>query len=170
MMLIRRLLFMALLCLPLSVAGAGVNVGEPAPDFSLPQLGESDGQPMALADLRGTVVYLDFWASWCGPCRLSFPQLELLREELGGRGFEVLAVNVDEFKPDALLFMEQIPVSYPVVRDASGETPAIYGVLGMPTGYLIDRQGVVRQMHQGFRKGDGDKLRLEVVELLKIAP
>jgi thiol-disulfide isomerase/thioredoxin len=167
---IRQLLLVALLCLPVSGLGASVGVGETAPDFSLPRLVEGDGQRMALADFRGTVVYVDFWASWCGPCRLSFPQLEVLREEFGPRGFEVLAVNVDEFKPDALLFLQQIPVSYPVVRDAGGETPATYGVLGMPTGYLIDRQGIVRKVHQGFRKSDGDKLRSEIVELLEATP
>lgn len=167
---IRRLLLIVLLCLPLPGFGAGAGVGETAPEFSLPRLGDGEGQNMALADFRGTVVYVDFWASWCGPCRLSFPQLEALRQELGPRGFEVLAVNVDEFKPDALLFLEQIPVSYPVVRDATGDTPATYGVLGMPTGYLIDRQGIVRKVHQGFRKSDGDKLRSEIVEILEATP
>ena len=66
--------------------------------------------------------------------------------------------------------VEEIPVTYPVVRDASGATPAAYGVLGMPTGYLIDRQGVVRKVHQGFRKSDGEKLRQEIIELLAVAP
>ena len=121
---------------------------------------------LALDSLRGKVVYLDFWASWCGPCRVSFPQLEQLRQELGPRGFEVLAVNVDEFEADARRFLGEMAVSYPVVRDGSGATPAAWGILGMPTGYLIDRGGVVRLVHQGYRKSDGETLRAAVIELL----
>ena len=122
---------------------------------------------MALASLRGKVVYLDFWASWCGPCRVSFPQLEQMRQQLGPRGFEVLAVNVDEFEDDALRFLREIDVSYPVVRDGSGKSPGEWGIRGMPTGFLIDRHGRVRLVHQGYRKSDGDKLRSEVTRLLE---
>ena len=163
------MLAIVLLCLPLSGQGAGVSAGQEAPGFELPRLAGEEGA-LALTDLRGKVVYVDFWASWCGPCRLSFPLLQVLHEEFGPQGFEVLAVNVDEFEPDALQFLEEIPVTYPVVRDASGATPEVYGVLGMPTGYLIDRQGIVRKVHQGFRKSDGEKLRQEIVELLAVAP
>jgi thiol-disulfide isomerase/thioredoxin len=130
----------------------------------LPQL--SGGDEVSLASLRGKVVYLDFWASWCGPCRVSFPQLEKLRDELGAQGFEVYAINVDEVEADAQRFLNEVPVNYVVVRDGSGATPQAYGILGMPTGYLIDRQGVVRKIHQGFKKSDGAKLRAEIVELL----
>ena len=165
MMRCRCLLAILLLCVPLSGQGAGVSAGQEAPGFELPRLAGEAGA-LALTDLRGKVVYVDFWASWCGPSRLSFPQLQVLHEEFGSLGFEVLAVNVDEFEPDALQFLEEIPVTYPVVRDASGATSAAYGVLGMPTGYLIDRQGIVRKVHQGFRKSDGVKLRREIVELL----
>ena len=73
---------------------------------------------------------------------------------------------MDEVEPDALRFLEELPVSYPVVRDGSGATPAAYGILGMPTGYLIDRDGVVRLVHQGYRKSDGEALRASILELL----
>lgn len=126
---------------------------------------ESTGT-MSLAQLRGNVVYLDFWASWCSPCRMSFPQLEQLRVEFAPRGFEVLAVNVDEFEADAVKFLEEIPVSYPVVYDAAGASPQAYGILGMPTGYLIDREGVIRLVHHGFRRNDGAKLKTEIIKLL----
>lgn len=159
----------ALLCLlglfVLPVA-AGVQVGQSAPPISLPLLAADSPAVLTLDSLRGKVVYLDFWASWCGPCRVSFPQLEALRQELGPQGFEVLAVNVDEFEPDALRFLEEVTVTYPVVRDGAGETPATYGILGMPTGYLIDRRGTVRLVHQGYRKSDGAALREEIIELL----
>jgi thiol-disulfide isomerase/thioredoxin len=139
-------------------------VGQMAPAVTLPVLAGTG--EVSLAALRGKVVYLDFWASWCGPCRVSFPQLDQLRQELGSDGFEVLAINLDDVESDALQFLAAVPVSYLVVRDAQGVTPQAYGILGMPTGYLIDREGVVRDVHQGYRKSDGAKLRAAIVELL----
>ncbi len=121
---------------------------------------------VSLDSLRGKVVYVDFWASWCGPCRISFPILQQLRDELGPEGFEVLAINLDEDESDARQFLADVTVSYPVVRDAAGVTPRAFGVMGMPTGYLVDRAGVVRVIHQGFRKSDGEPLRASIVELL----
>ena len=159
----KRLLLGLLLSFPL--LGAAAETGDTAPDIDLPLLSPTSGQA-DLASLRGKIVYVDFWASWCGPCRLSFPQLEALRQELGPRGFEVLAVGVDEDRDDALAFLEEEPVSYPVVWDPSGDTPKRYAILGMPTGYLIDREGSIRLVHQGFRRGDGERLRAEILHLL----
>ena len=165
---LKQLLLFAALSLPLA-SQAGVSAGDAALPVSLPALpgGEAAaGETLSLESFRGKVVYLDFWASWCGPCRVSFPQLEALRAELGQRGFEVYAINVDEQEADALEFLARVPVSYPVVRDAEGKTPAAWGILGMPTGYLIDGEGVVRQVHQGYKKSDGEKLRAAIVQLL----
>lgn len=157
------LCLLGLVALP---ATAAVQVGQDAPPVSLPLLATDNPGMLSLQSLRGKVVYLDFWASWCGPCRVSFPQLEELRQELGPQGFEVLAVNVDEFEPDALRFLEEVSVTYPVVHDGAGDTPATFGILGMPTGYLIDRAGTIRLIHQGYRKSDGAALRKEIIELL----
>ncbi len=163
--------FLLGLCLSFAVlahtgaaVASAVVVGDEAPGVELPSL--HDGKAISLESLRGNVVYLDFWASWCGPCRISFPILEAMRSEFGSRGFEVLAINVDEQEQDALSFMQDVDVSYPLVRDASGDSPSRYGILGMPTGYLIDREGIVREVHQGFRKSDGAKLRAAVEQLL----
>jgi len=163
----RHWLALLLLLLGFSVQAESVKEGQLAPALNLPLLGARADESMSLEALRGKVVYLDFWASWCGPCRLSFPQLEVLRQELGPRGFEVLAVNVDEFEDDALAFLDAIPVTYPVVRDADADSPARYGILGMPTGLLLDREGVVKRVHQGYRRSDGEKLRKEIVQLLE---
>ena len=154
-----------LLCLPFSAHADVAVVGQKAPAVSLPAL--SGSGDISLESLRGKVVYVDFWASWCGPCRVSFPILENLATELGPEGFEVLAINVDEVEEDAQQFLSDMPVSYLVVRDAEGVSPQAYGIMGMPTGYLIDREGVIREIHQGFRKSDGDELRAEIVMLLK---
>ena len=89
------------------------------------------------------------------------------RQELGPRGFEVVAINVDEFEEDAIQFSKDVPVSYPLLRDEAAATPALYGILGMPTGFLLDPEGIVRLVHQGYRRSDGDKLRAEIVELLE---
>jgi thiol-disulfide isomerase/thioredoxin len=164
-MFLSRLILGLALSLPLWCMAAPVAVGQAAPAIDLPAL-PANTAGVTLEELRGRVVYVDFWASWCGPCRISFPLLEDMRTELGPRGFEVLAINVDEFEADALKFLAEVPVSYPVVRDASGTSPQAYGILGMPTGFLVDRQGVVRHVHQGFRKSDGPRLKVKILELL----
>jgi hypothetical protein len=92
--------------------------------------------------------------------------LEEIRAQLGEQGFEVLAVNVDEDQADALEFLAEVPVSYLVAHDPEGLTPQAYGILGMPTGYLIDRAGIVREIHQGYKKSDGAKLRTAIIDLL----
>jgi len=153
---------MVLLCSPLPASA--VKIGEPAPSVSLASL--PAGQETRLFQLRGKVVYIDFWASWCGPCRISLPALDDIYRELNADGFEMLAINVDEIEQDALDFLEKIPVSYPVVWDPTGDTPSRYQILGMPTAFLVDRNGVVREIHTGFRKSDAKKIRASIMELL----
>lgn len=150
-----------------TASSATVQIGHPAPSVQLPVLRNAETPLLSLSALRGKVIYLDFWASWCGPCRISFPLLEELREEFHPMGFEVLAINLDEFEQDAVEFIERHPVGYPVIRDASGDLARRYGILGMPTGFLLDRHGVVRHVHQGFRRSDIEFLRKHVVELLE---
>ncbi|APR67536.1 TlpA family protein disulfide reductase [Thalassolituus oleivorans] len=155
-------LFSLLLLTFASIAGAETK--QPAPAFTLPKLvGEGT---YSLSQFRGQVVYLDFWASWCGPCRKSLPLLNNLRGELHQQGFEVLAVNLDEDKASGLDFLKEVPVSYPTLHDANGTTPNAYGLRGMPTSYLIDRNGIMRAVHMGFKPSDMTEIRAQVVQLL----
>jgi thiol-disulfide isomerase/thioredoxin len=118
----------------------------PAPDFTLPTL---SGAPIRLADLRGKVVLLSFWATWCVPCRTEMPTLEALYQRYKDRGLEVLAVNLDMLSTAGVeAFMQEVGVTFRVGLDPSWSTAQAYRVLGLPTTYLIDRAGhaVVREV------------------------
>lgn len=133
--------------------------GDVTPDIPLPQLeGQSAGKATSITDYKGKLVYLDFWASWCGPCRQSLPILNEIRKDYASKGFEVVAVNVDENLKDALKFLDKYPVDYPILLDPKGKMPKTYKVQGMPTAYLIDEKGVVLYKHTGFKKKDRKKI------------
>jgi len=142
-------------CVALALAAASLAtgparaaaVGEPAPAFALPTAREST---ISLGELRGQVVYVDFWASWCGPCRRSFPWMGELQQRYGGRGLTVVAINVDAKRADAERFLQQYPAAFAVAYDASGATPRAYGVKAMPSSYLIDRDGRIAAIEHGF--------------------
>jgi thiol-disulfide isomerase/thioredoxin len=136
-----------------------VDVGQPAPNFALPGM---QGRVVALESLRGQVVYVDFWASWCGPCRRSFPWMNDMQRKYG-KGFAIVAVNVDKKRADAEKFLAQFPASFPVVFDEAGTTPAAFGVKGMPSSYLIDARGNVALVERGFF----DERRAELEDRVK---
>lgn len=121
--------------------------GEVAPAFALPT---ANGDIVALDKLRGKVVYVDFWASWCAPCRRSFPWMNEMQQKYGSRRFTIVAINVDKKRADAERFLAQIPAHFTVVYDEAGVTPNAYGVTGMPSSYLIDARGNVTFVERGF--------------------
>ncbi len=129
------------------LAASAVESGDAAPAFSLPG---AKGEPVALDRLRGKVVYVDFWASWCGPCRRSFPWMNDMQQKYGGKGFVVVGVNVDKKRADADRFLAQIPASFTLAFDEAGTTPNAFGVKGMPSSYLIDASGKVVYVERGF--------------------
>jgi peroxiredoxin len=145
-----------------------VAMGQAAPTFSLPAL--DGGKPISLASHRGDVVYLDFWASWCPPCVTSLPLLDDLRQEFGPRGFQVVAINVDRDTDKARRFLEKRPVGYRSASDPDGVLPERFGIETMPTSFLIDRDGVVRHVHAGFRKSDIEGLRAQIRDLTQSPP
>jgi cytochrome c biogenesis protein CcmG/thiol:disulfide interchange protein DsbE len=119
-----------------------------------------------LASLGGRVVYLDFWASWCGPCRQSFPWMETMKSTYGGQGLEIITVNLDGARADADKFLKQFHPTFDVRFDPKGELAAFYKVQGMPSSVLIDRHGVTRFTHVGFRPVDGPAYEAQVRQLL----
>lgn len=108
------------------------------------------GGSAALADYKGKVVLVDFWASWCGPCRQSFPWMNQLQSRYGAEGLEVVAINLDQEAELAEAFLQEVPAQFTVLLDTDAQLPGEYGVMGMPSSYLIDRHGKIRAQHIGF--------------------
>ncbi len=158
-----RVLLVCLLCLYAGLLPA--QDGKPAPDFTLPTFA---GGEVSLAQLRGKVVYLDFWASWCGPCRKSFPWLEGLRQRLASQGLEIVAVNIDSRRQAAERFLREVPVNFTIALDPEGRVADRYGVEFMPTAYLIDRRGRVVARHFGFREDRKAAWEARVLEVLAL--
>jgi cytochrome c biogenesis protein CcmG/thiol:disulfide interchange protein DsbE len=122
--------------------------------------------PVDLAAFRGQVVYLDFWASWCAPCRESFPWMNRMQAELGAAGLVVIAVNVDREHADAERFLRQHPAQFRIVFDPPGMLPEKFGVHGMPTSFVIGRDGTLQLRHEGFRRSDRDALAQQLRALV----
>lgn len=141
-----------------------LNAGDAAPAVNLTPM--SGGAPIALSSMKGKVLLVDFWASWCPPCRKSFPLYNQMQKELGANKFEVVGINVDENVQDAKDFLKESPVDFPIFADSKGEMPEKFGVQGMPTSYLVDKNGVVRLVHQGFKDGDLELLKGEITKLI----
>lgn len=119
---------------------------QPAPQFVL----NSAAGTINLANYKGKVVYLDFWASWCGPCRKSFPWMNLMQEKYHDLGFKIIAVNLDEDKNKAEQFLKETPANFTIAYDPTNKVARSYKVKGMPSSYLIDRKGNILSEHQGF--------------------
>jgi len=142
------------------------DVGKPAPAFDLPAAG---AQKVRLADLKGRVVLVDFWASWCAPCKQSFPWMNEMQAKYGPKGLTIVGINVDKKREDADKFLTGTPAKFTVAFDSAGKVAEMYQPQGMPTSFLIGADGVVRAMHVGFREGDRDKLEAELAAALSAA-
>lgn len=140
-----------------------VEAGDPAPAF---RLATAKGDAIALDKLRGRVVYVDFWASWCAPCRRSFPWMNEMQAKYGAKGFTVIGVNVDKKRPDAERFLAQQPAAFAIVYDDTGATPAAWDVKGMPSSYLVDASGRVAFVERGFTEEHKAALEQRIAKLM----
>ncbi len=147
----------------ISATGYAIDAGSKAPDFSLP------GQQgtVKLSDKSGSVVYLDFWASWCGPCKESFSWMNSMQAKYRSKGLQIIAVNLDAKTEDAKKFLSQTPANFTIAFDAKGVNPKVYGVQGMPTSFLIGRDGKIIKQHQGFREADRETLEKQIQTALE---
>ncbi len=157
---------LAALALLLSGSAAAIEAGAPAPALTLSRL-EEPAQSISLAGLRGSVIYVDFWASWCVPCRLSMPALESLYRRHRDRGFAVVGINKDVAPADAQRFLKRVSVSFALARDGEDAAARAFDVKAMPSGYLVDRKGIVREVHRGFVAETAAALEREIEVLLK---
>ncbi len=146
-----------------------LTVGMPAPDFELPNLGDDT---VRLSDFRGKVVFLNFWATWCKPCREEMPSMEVLHQSLQKDGLVVLAVSIDRVttKQDIPPFVKSLNLTFPILVDSWGQTDKRYKLMGVPETYIIDQEGVLQEKIIGPR----DWTRLDnlkaVTQLLNVTP
>ena len=140
----------------------GLRVGRPAPDFRLSDL---NGNQVSLAQFRGKVVILDFWATWCGPCRLSMPVMERIQHQYTDK-LALLAINLEEEKEDVRGYVQSHGITSIVLLDQDGKTGQVYGTESIPMQVLIDRDGVVRDIQVGYSSRLGDRIKEEVDKLL----
>ena len=159
----RFVLILVLAGLACATPAHAATPGTAAPPFALPT---ASGDTVSLAPLRGRVVYVDFWASWCAPCRRSFPWMNGLQARYGKDGLTILGVNVDTRRGDADRFLRDTPAAFTVVYDPKGVTPAAYDVKGMPSSYLIDRKGNVVAVEEGFHDERRDDVEAQIRTLL----
>ena len=146
-----------------SLASSGME-GQPAPDFALKS---STGENLRLSEYRGDVVMINFWATWCGPCRQEMPLLDALYSRYQRVGFSLLGVNIDDDSRRAMQMIEELGVSFPVLFDARKEVSKLYEVEAMPVTVIVDREGNVRYIHHGYKPGYEDKYLDQIRSLLR---
>lgn len=143
-------------------AARAAEVGAAAPAIQLPGL----AGPVDSAALKGKVVVVDFWASWCAPCKRSFPWWNEMQAKYGARGLQVLGINVDRRRADADAFLAQAPARFAIAFDGAGETPKRFAVKGMPTSVIVGADGSVLGRHEGFKDDDRSALEAAIVAAL----
>ncbi len=148
----------------LPAAAAPPPIDGPAPPFQLEQ--NSSSALVDLSRLRGHVVMLSFWASWCVPCRAEMPLLDRLYRKERHRGLTLLGIALDAQVADTKAFLLRTPVSFPILFDPESRISGLYGVIGMPSAALIDRQGRLRWVHSGYQPGDESEYQRQIERLL----
>ncbi len=162
----KQIMTTLILLLSLMTAGSALalDVGSTAPDFTLKS---RSGENIKLSEQLGDVVMINFWASWCAPCRQEMPLLEELYDRYADLGFTLLGVNVEEDSSAALDLLKEIPVTFPVLFDSRNDVSKRYNVVAMPTTVILDRDGNVRYVHKGYLPGYEDEYRKQIKELIR---
>lgn len=155
-------LFGLIIAVCAALPSVALEKNQKAPNFSL----DGTSGVVSLEAQTGKVVYVDFWASWCGPCRQSFPWLNEMQKKYSAQGFTVIGVNVDKKRADADGFLSATPAEFTLAFDPTGKTPKEWKVMGMPSSYLIGRDGKVRVLHAGFRDQDRAELEASIKQAL----
>ena len=153
----------AVVVLATSAVSAGLKQSS-APDFTLKS---NEGENIRLSEYRGEVVLINFWASWCGPCRQEMPVLSELHDKYHALGFTVLGVNVEADTRKARKLLQDLPVSFPVVFDSDSVVSKQYNVVAMPSTVLVDRDGIMRYLHKGYKPGLEDVYQQQVRDLVR---
>ena len=146
------------------VCAADISSGYRAPEFTLKS---QNGKNLSLKELRGQVVMINFWATWCAPCRQEIPALNMLYEKYRDTGFVLLGVNVDTESDNAIQMASKLKTTYPILFDTDKRASVLYQVSAMPTTILIDRDGKVRYIQKGYVTGIESKYQTQIRELLK---
>jgi len=144
-----------------ALAGSGAG---PAPQFTLSARG---GRDVSLAQYHGQVVMINFWASWCGPCRQEMPLLESIYRKYHKLGFTLLGVNVEPDSKAADEWLHETPVSFPILYDKDSKVTRLYDVAGMPSTVIIDRSGKLRMLHRGYKPGDENEYLDSIRSLIR---
>lgn len=161
---VQALALAGLIALLAPLVASAAEVGKTAPDFTLKSL---SGENLKLSEMTGNVVLINFWASWCGPCREEMPLLNALHNKYQPLGFTVLGINVEEDVNGAKGFLENTPVDFPVLLDNSNQVSRQYKVIAMPTTVVLDRDGNMRYLHEGYKSGDEAKYRQMIKTLVR---
>jgi peroxiredoxin len=155
----------ALICVAVGLLGCNLSaIADEAPDFTLPS---NSGENLRLAELRGSVVMLNFWASWCGPCRQEMPLLDAMSQRYSAAGFVLLGIDVEEDNTDAKKIVKDLKISYPILFDTENKVSKLYSVETMPTTVMVDKKGKIRFINHGYKPGDENKYRDQIRELIK---
>lgn len=153
---------LALACL-LPLSSHALEAGQALPVASVPG---AEATPVALHDGKARLTYIDFWASWCGPCRKSMPWMNQMQQKFGPKGLRIVAINLDAQREDATRFLQEVPARVQLGFDAAGDTARRFGVKAMPTSVLVGADGKVIEVHRGFREDDPAALEARFAALL----
>ena len=144
--------------------GYAGELSGPAPDFTLKS---KSGKNLKLSEQRGDVVMINFWASWCGPCRQEMPLLDAMYKKYKRLGFTIWGVNIEPDSSNAQRLLKDIPVSFPILFDTANKVSKMYNVSAMPSTVLVDRNGNLRYIHKGYKPGDENEYRRLAKKLIR---